>query len=169
MTAFDFIVDDPSTRIHALLREFGLCLDFGFRGEIMRLLEVPGFRRAYFRKRGLTVDGLAEMLWDRRITGRRLSTAEVIDVLDLVLVVAGPRPRRRRRVEAVTEIEREAERAAKNRQRKFACPVCNQIARATRAADLLCGKCYSNDGAIVSMRRVEPLPEEILIAVSEAA
>jgi hypothetical protein len=161
--SFDFLTDEPASAIHKLLKEFGLCLDRGFRGEINRLLELRGFRRAYLRKRhGLTVDAFAEIMWSRGITGRRLTCVETLDVLEMVLTPKAPRKSRRRAAEVLNEIEREAKRATENRQRKFSCPVCNQIARATRGGDLLCGRCFATDGAIVSMLRVSPFPEELL-------
>jgi hypothetical protein len=170
MTGFDFLTDNPAPAIHSLLKEFGLCYDKAFHGEIARLLDLRGFRRAYLRKRhGLTVDAFAEMMWSRRITGRRLDCVETLDVLDMMLTVKAPRKSRRRASEVLGEIEREAKRATENRQRKFSCPVCNQIARATRAADLLCGRCYANDAALVAMVRMSPLPEELLAQAAGCA
>ena len=191
---FDFLTDQPAPAVHALLKEFGLCMDEAFRGELTRLLDLPGHRRAYFRKRGLTIDGLAEMLWDRRITGRRLSTVEVLEVLELVMVNEPTRKSRRRRAsEAVGDIERLARKATDNRQRKFQCERCGQIARGTRKSDLICGGCIRAalsrvvvdlkgvmserlaadivrviEAGLTAMQRIDPLPEEILEAAGAA-
>jgi hypothetical protein len=162
-------VDDVRLVI-AAIRERGIRPDDpGFRGELRRLFENPGVRVRYCRRSGLSVDALAEMLWDRGFTTRRLLTIEVIDILEQLLAPAVMAARRRRSAGALTAIERDAQRAAKNRERKFQCPECHQIGRGSRASSFLCGVCYEMHQRIVAMLRVDPLPEEILQQAANTA
>lgn len=62
---------------------------------------------------------------------------------------------------AAVEAEKAFDKARKNRQRKYQCPRCEQIARGTRSTLLLCGVCYEMDEVIVRLTRIDPLPEEI--------
>lgn len=72
---------------------------------------------------------------------------------------ATPAPKRRE--PSAKAVSRAVEKAKSNRQRKYECPECNQIARGTRHTLLICGLCHEMTGTIVRMVRVDPLPEEI--------
>jgi hypothetical protein len=150
-----------------ILDQHGICRDAAFAGEIDRLMDRRGIRLRYLRPAGLTVDAIGELLVDRRITDSRPTCREVLDMLELALT---PAPIRPVRVKASLRAVDAAEgKARTNRLRKFACPSCSQIARGTRCSVLACGLCYEMRGEVIMLRRVDPLPEEVIAMAMEAA
>lgn len=152
-----FRVDDMRP-VLAAIRERGIQVDPMFPGECRQLFGNVGVRLRYCRKAGLNIDAVAELLYDRGYTARRISTVECIDVLDRLLTGA---PAKVQSTPSSRQLEIEASRARANRMRKFVCD-CGQIARGTRNSSLICGVCFEMTGEIHVMRRVDPLPEEIL-------
>lgn len=172
---------DSTSDVLRFLRAHRIAIDPSHRGECERLADDPYIRRYYFARNGCSLDSLGEALWDARYTHSRLTPGELLDALDsLFFGVAqdraqGKRPARKR---ATKQAEADAvKRARAMRLRKFACPECEQIARASRNASLRCGLCLemalaSAPPAVVAwfrdnapaMVRVDPLPEEIMLA-----
>jgi hypothetical protein len=160
------LVTAPVKAILNLLNERKLRIGGECRGELAWLFDGnPGLRMRYTNRNGITVDDFGEALYDRGYALRRLTEREILDVLERVLRPAPAqksKERGRRRkctADSVDELERKA-RAM--RCRKYVCDRCNQIVRGTRNTSVLCGLCYEMNGEIRAMRRVDPLPEEIL-------
>jgi len=169
--------------IRAVLAEVGLH-GTDYRAEVARLFDSAGLRMRYVRKSGVSIDAFAELIWSRGITLRRLDCTETLDLLEMVF---SPAPKPSKRVKATSKgIDTAETRARKMRLRKLVCDGCGQIARGTRKSELICGVCHAavihdvarflgslgdNPTAAIlagllsgvsGMRRVDPLPEEIL-------
>jgi hypothetical protein len=145
------------------LQMVGIQIDPQYRAECARLADNKGTRLRYFRRSGLTIDGIGESLWEAGFTLARPTANEVLDLLETVLRPNAQRSKGRSVKTADAAMVAE-DRARSTRNRKFECPRCHQIARGTRSSDLLCGRCYATDGDIVQLVRVDPLPEEILLS-----
>ena len=151
----------------AHIKRVGIKIDPAFRGECERLADNAGVKRAFFRKSGQTIDGLAESLWDAGLTAERLGTVETLDLLESLLGRSNQCKRSPR-----TASKREAlsaeQRARKMRLRKYQCPSCSQIVRGCRTTSVLCGICWGIEGKAVELVRVDSTPEEILEAAEKA-
>jgi hypothetical protein len=154
--------------IRALLRENPLMIDPSYRAECARLADNAGIRMRYFRADGVGIETFAEILYDRGITAEHLDCVATLELLEGVMVTSlarDKRPRGRKRT-SKRETATAETKARKNRLRKFECPACHQIARGTRATDLICGRCYACDGELIALVRIDLLPEEILAAAA---
>lgn len=155
-----FRVDDPAPAVLDALADHPLRIDPGYVGELKRLFSNRGYRRMYCRRGGATLDDLGEILVDRGIVTERPTPDDVLCYLD-DLFRAQPK-RRRGRQPAARTVEAAERKARSMRLRLFECDACRQKARGTRSSSLICGVCYEMDGEVRPMRRVDPLPEEIL-------
>jgi hypothetical protein len=164
----NWLTKDPARDTVKLLSEVGLCHDPAYAGEIARLLELPGYRRRFSRRSGVTVDRLGELFYDRGLTLSRPTPDEVLCWLDEVLRPAATTKTRKGRRQASRSTINDAERHARvTRLRKFLCDACGQIARASTNTVLLCGLCHEMHGAVVPMRRVDPTVAEVLAQACE--
>lgn len=162
------ITDDIRSVLAAVRKRGGICIDPRFAGELRSIFENRGLRLTYQRRGGMTVDELAEFLWDHRFTARRLDEVETLDLLDHILRPQ-PKPFRRRRPRSAAAISADVAKARAKRLRKFVCERCGMIARASKNAILVCGLCLEMNGEINRLVRVDPLPEEIMTAEILAA
>lgn len=144
----------------AALRERGIRIDPLYAGECRQLFGNAGVRANYCRRGGLSVDDVSELLLDRGFVQARLDGRETLDMLEQLLQPA-PRRRRRRRT-TVRTVDHAVTKATKMRMRKFQCPRCSQIARATTNAALLCGVCHEMHGELIPLSRIDPTPIELL-------
>lgn len=156
--AYTFLPLDPHRTIRSLAAKHGFC-DPHFRGELDQVFSGKGRSIRYLRRTGVSLDRFGELLADHGVTSRRLTPAEVADLLSATF---DSRPQAKvAKPPSKAVLKRAEEKARKMRNRKFACDRCHQIARASRNAALLCGLCFVVDGVIVPLKRVDPLPEEI--------
>lgn len=164
MTAnFALLLDDAPRHVRSVAGLYGLN-DAGYAGELRHIFSGKGRSLRYLRPRGVSLDQFGEFLYDRGVTGRRLNPSELCDLLALAFDTTNPpvKPRKEPTAKQVTDAEKKAR---SMRNRKMVCDACQQIARGTRNSSVICGLCFQMGGAIIFMRRVDPLPEEILQAI----
>ncbi len=151
---------DPHKTVRSLASRLGFN-DAEHAGELATVFDGVGRRIRYLRPNGVSLDAFGEILYDARVTNRRLAPDEVWTLLRDTFdsrPSAPPAPRR-----ASARAQRSAiAKAQRSRSRKFSCGTCGQIARGTRNTLLLCGVCFEMSGAVVRMVRTDPLPEELM-------
>ena len=167
MTDFALLLDNPAPAIRKLAAEAGLH-DPEHRGELAQLFDGGGRTRRYLRRSGVSLDGFGELLWDRGITGRRLTPDEVFRLLSLSFDCRGaklpnnPAGRRRRATrDVMPEIDKAAARAKRNRLRKSICSECGAIGYASAIVNL--------EHCAVRMLRVDPTFNEVMTQVAGAS
>ena len=164
-TSTPIIRDDWPAVVTEILKEYGLQKDPQYHGEMVRFFDRPDVKHRYYRRAGLTVDALGELIWDHGVTRERPTCNDVLELLEILFVnPAAVKQARRRRANtktAETAIDREVRKAKGTRLRKYQCD-CGQIIQGTRKTDVICGPCFRINGITESMPRVTKLPEEIL-------
>lgn len=153
--------------LHALLISHRLRMDVQYPGELRDLFESPAVRRMYFGRRGLTIDGLIELMIDRGIIADTPAPTanEVLEFVgQLATAPAKKTAKRVRRNVALSGIERDAKRAKTNRNKVFRCPECGRTRcnGAVKTCDVICGPCYRSTGVIVFLKRGEPTFAEVM-------
>jgi hypothetical protein len=162
MHGADFVLihPDPHRTIRSLAAQHGFH-DPEHRGELAQIFDGRGRALRFLRSAGVSLDRFGEILADRGVTSRRLSPAEVADLLSATF---DSRPQAKvAKPPTASALLRAEEKARTMRNRKFCCPECGQIARGTRNSVLICGVTYEMTGRVVTMLRVDPLPEEIAV------
>lgn len=80
-----FLVDDFSG-VRSLMRRNKIAIDPMYAGECRRLAGDTRILKQYFsNRRGLSIDGIGELLWDQGYTYERPTCNEVLDLLEWVL------------------------------------------------------------------------------------
>ena len=155
---------DDMGKLRMLLREVKLRIDPRLEVECRQLAGDPRVRKAYFARRGVSVDGFGELLLDRGYVSESPSERDVLELLELVLV-RDPEIRRATAAEKrqeLSQLDAEAIRARNNRLRKFTCTECGAIAYAARDTRISCGV----DGA--ALVRVSKTFDEVMNAIDYA-
>lgn len=143
-------------QIRSLAAEKGFH-DPEYRGELAILFDGAGRKRRYLRKSGISLEEFGEILFDRGLTRERPTPDEVYHLLDRAFTpVAKRRKRRTSKRTVLSQIDRKAQRAKRNRMRKHVCDACGMIAYGSTVVLLDCGRCH------VAMRRVDPTFSEVM-------
>lgn len=155
-------MQDSALAIRKLAAEVGLH-DVMHAGELARIFDGRGRRLRYLRRSGVSLDGFAELLYDRGITPERVDLHGVYELLDRSFDATGGLPvraarKRGGRKAAVRQIENDAARAKRNRLRKSVCVECGAIGYSSAAVTLEhCG---------VPMQRVDRTFSEVMEQVA---
>lgn len=161
MNTYTLLHPESHRTIRSLAAKHGFC-DPYFRGELDQVFSGRGRSLRYLRRTGVSLDRFGELLADHGVTSRRLTPAEVADLLSATFdsrpqaKVAKPPSKR--------ALLRAEVRAKKMRNRKFVCPTpgCGQIVRGSRNTRVDCTICREMRGLVgVVLVRTDPLPEEI--------
>jgi hypothetical protein len=126
-------VDDVRP-VLAAIRERGVRIDPMFAGECRQLFGNPGTRMQYSRRDGLRIDDVAELLYDRDFTTRRITTVECIDLLEQLFTPSlgtGTSVSRedKRELEDAKACARAIEVRRKTRLRLYECEACGKKLR----------------------------------------
>lgn len=163
---FTLLYPDAHRTIRSLAATHGFH-DDEHRGELAQVFDGPGRRIRFLRRNGVSLDKFGEILVDQRVTSRRLTPAEVADLLSATFD-SHPHAKTAKSQPSMKTLSRAEAKARKMRSRKFACPECGQIVRGTRGTIVDCGLCREMYGRTVTMVRVDPLPEEIAAMAAAA-
>lgn len=153
------IVTNSIQPIVTLIRKRRVQVDPRFRGELTPYHAVANIRASYFRRNGLTIDELGEVLLDSGFVAERPTEREVLDLLDRIFTASPAALATGGASEDDVMHERDAElrKARANRHRAYSCQCGKSALRATRLDLLLtCGYC---EGRVV---RIERTVHEIL-------
>jgi hypothetical protein len=155
---FTLISSDPHRTVRSLAATHGFC-DSEYDGELRTTFDGTGRTLRYLRSSGVSLDRFGEMLVDHGVTSRRLGPAEVADLLSATF---DSRPHGKvAKMPSAKAISNAERRARANRSRKYQCEKCGQIVRGTRNTIVACMVCFEMTGQLVTLKRVDPLPEEI--------
>lgn len=150
--------DDSHRIIRSLAAQHGFH-DAEHRGELATLFDGRGRSLRYLRPTGVSLETFGGILADRGVTSRRLTSAEVADLLSATF---DSRPTAKAtKAPSRAALSRAEQKARNMRSRLYMCPECEQKIRGTRNTTAICGICYEMTGQLVQFKRVDPLPEEI--------
>ena len=116
---------DNMAQVRNVIRKAKLRIDPQYAGECRWLAEDARVRKAYFSKRGVTLDGMTEILWSRGLTSQRMTCNELIDALPDLLAPATKRVSVKHQRAVAGELEAKIKR---NRLRGYRCHDCRDVA-----------------------------------------
>jgi predicted RNA-binding Zn-ribbon protein involved in translation (DUF1610 family) len=160
-----FIASDPHRAVRSLAAKVGFC-DPEHRGELATVFDGRGRQIRYLRPNGVSLDAFGEILLDHGVTSLRLTPNEVLQLLGATFDSKG-RSVPARKEPSARAIMKAVAKAQRNRQMKFVCPECGQIARGSRNVLLDCGLCWDMRSVTVRMVRADPLPGEIAVQLAK--
>lgn len=137
------LLHDDTRKVSAFLHAKRVRIDPAFGGELSRLFEDDRARRAYYGRKGMSVDEAGEALWDAGLLAQRPSPAEVLDLFAEMMQPVGADVCARVSSVDWEDMEAKRESRRKNRWRTYRC-YCPRYASIRVACDdfkATCEKC----------------------------